>query len=117
MEYGRDLPRLHVANQGFPVLFARQQDIEHMICLLTLRRHYRKADGMIFRPLSEVVEVKVPRVLPARLYGFPRLELRVQEGGEEIGRQVTGSHIDPRIFINLAAEETATVGSLLADDL
>ena len=41
-------------------------------------------------------------------------ELRAEEGRQDIGQQVAGAHVDPGVFIDLAAEEAAAIGALLA---
>ncbi len=59
--------------------------------------------------------------LPDRLAGGfesrSRLQLRQQEGRQDIGRQVAGADVHPGVLVHLAAEEAAAVGAFLADDL
>src|SRR5687768_8946042 len=45
------------------------------------------------------------------------IELRDQDGGEHVARQVARAEVDPGVLVDLAAEEAGAVGALLADDL
>src|SRR6266576_731634 len=60
--------------------------------------------------------VILPDSLPRRLNQLGRLQLRVKERRENLGRQVTGADIYPVVLIHFAAEETAPICSFLANN-
>src|ERR1700735_1860334 len=47
---------------------------------------------------------------------LPRLQLGKQKSGEEVGGKVARPDVDPAVFIDLAAEELASIGALFSND-
>src|SRR5271169_693270 len=63
-----------------------------------------------------MVPVPFPDALALLLDFLPGLELRKQKSSQEIGRKVARPNINPAVFINLAAEELASVRALFPDN-
>src|SRR5437773_9343553 len=63
-----------------------------------------------------MLPVVFPDATALALNLFPCFQLGQQESGQQIGRQITGTDIDPGIFVDLSPEKLATIGSLLADE-
>src|SRR2546423_8294697 len=72
---------------------------------------------MAFCPSAQVLLVILPQLPPLALDLLARLELSIQDGGEQIRRKVARAERDPAIFVDLTAEEAAAFLALLADDL
>src|SRR4051812_29598158 len=102
MEWRCYSTRLHVRDERLPLLKRWQQQVEHVIRLLTVLRNKRQADSVLRRPIGELFTIRVTNQLASRLNGFERFQLRQQESGKKFGRQVAGADIYPPILVHLA---------------
>src|SRR4030081_2864823 len=60
--------------------------------------------------------VAVPQCAPPHLQTLGVLELRPKESGNDVAGKEGGAEIDPCVLVDLAAQETAAIGALLAQD-
>jgi len=77
--------------------------------LLAIRRHDRQGGPVPAGPSTERLVIALPDEAPRGLDPISRLELRQQDGGQQVRRQVAGAEVGPRVLVNLAAEEAAAV--------
>src|SRR2546423_14995990 len=106
-----------MADQRVARLSGCHQQIEHVIRLFAMRRHYGKLHLVSSRPGCQATGILMPDAAACRLDVLAILELRVQECGGYIGGEETRAYIDPRVFVDLTAKEATAIGALLANDL
>ncbi len=116
VEDGVDVSRFEMGDERLALFEAGQQQVIHVPGLLAVRRHHGLADAAGSAPIGQLGVITLPDLLAAFLNDRPHVELRIEEGGEHVAHHITAAHIDPGIFINLAAEEAGAVGALLAND-
>src|SRR5262249_9571017 len=80
-------------------------------------RNDRSSKKSAFLEWGEQFVVEAPALEPIGgevLHGF---ELRPQERGVQLTESVRGAEVDPGVLVDLTAQETAPVGSFVANDL
>src|SRR5271170_2898325 len=108
---------LQVLNQSLAALERGEYQIKHVISLLALGGNHGQANVVIFLGHAlQMPPVVFPESTPLALDFLSALQLRQQERGQQVGRQITGPDIHPSVLIDLTAEELAAVGALFADD-
>ncbi len=97
---------------------AREQQVEHVMRLLAVRRNRGQHDVVLPRPSSRKTgPVALPDGAPLGLDPLARLQLREQEGGEQFRRKPRRTDVHPGVLVHVAAEERRPVGALLPNDL
>ena len=92
--------------------------VEQVRRMLTIGRCNRELHLTFTSPHAEFLSVTSPDRLAPSLNLVTRLELRQQIGGEDARTAGSSSRRPPSVYlIDLAAEEPAAVGALLAEDL
>ena len=81
-----------------------------------MRRYDRQPDAMLVSPVLQTFPILPPDLLAFRLYLIPNLELCVEKSGKNVGRQITGPKIQPRVFINLPSVEPTAICAFLTND-
>src|SRR5437879_2550744 len=99
------------------LLQRRQEQVIHVIRLLTMARHDWKPNAALCGPVLERHIIALPDLLSARLDARSSLKLRIEKRCEQVGRQIARAHVHPGVLVHLAAEEATPVGALLANDL
>src|SRR5580700_3012237 len=74
-------------------------------------------DALLGRPVLEMNIIVLPDSGSRGLHLLPGFQLGVENRRQNVGRQIAGSDIHPRVLIDLAPEETAAIGPFLPDDL
>ena len=77
-----------------------------------------RRDAVARRPVGELGVVALPdRAARVAWIASRASSCAEQERREDVGRQIARADVDPGVLVDLAAEEPAAVGALLADDL
>ncbi len=117
MEDRQNAALFEVLDQRLAARQVWQQQVEHVIGLDAVGWGEGQAHILGGGPGGKFVCIGVPDALADGLDMRVGLELRQEEGCQEIGGQVAGADIHPGVFIYLAAEEAAAIGAFLSDDL
>ena len=94
-----------------------QQQVVHVRVVPAVRGHDRPAQQAACLERRERRVVALPDREPRGRDALGLLELRGEERGDDLARQVRRADVDPGVLVDLAAEELRAVGALLADDL
>ncbi len=117
MEHRQDLSLFQVRDKLAAIVVIPQLDVEHMRVMHALCRDGRQLDTAFARQRGQRIVIGLPQGQTLLVNAICRFQLRPQVRRLQIRHQVAGADITPGIFIYLPAEELATVGAFLADDL
>src|SRR5205823_2224684 len=88
---------------------------------MSIRSALGRYDGAAKEPFAleqlTVRMIQIPDRASLASQSLGLLELRPQERGRDLARQVRRADVDPRVLVDLPAEELAAVGALLSHDL
>ena len=85
--------------------------------VLAVLRDDRPADLVLRLQFRKGLVVALPEQQPLRRDRRGFLQLCPQKRGDHFARQIGRAEVDPGVLVDLAAEEVAAVGALLAEDL
>src|SRR6266850_1619163 len=88
-----------------------------MIRLLAVSRHEGELHAVIAGPIFELCIVVLPNPFSPGLNPFAHFQLSVEERCQNIGKQIAGTDVHPRVLVHFAAKEAAAVGAFLSNDL
>src|SRR6187455_1287025 len=117
MKHGENAPFAQVTDQRLALVQRWQQEIEHVIGLLTFLGYEWYLNAQFARPVFKPFAISVPNAPSSRHDLLACFDLRKEECREQIGHHVTRAEPDPGVFIHLPAEKAASIGALLPDDL
>src|SRR6516165_405447 len=103
-------------NQCPPALKRGHDYKKHVVTLFAFGWDDRETNAVCFGPGSQLARVCFPNFSPSRLNFVAVFELCTEECRQQIRGQITRADIYPRVFVHLAAEEPASIGSLFPNN-
>src|SRR5678816_3635231 len=99
-------------DQCLPCIKGRRDHIEHVVRLFAFGWDNREPDAVCFGPGTQLARVCFPGLSSPRLNLIAVSELCAEECGQQVRRQIARPNIHPGVFVDLAAEKSASIGSL-----
>ena len=116
MEYRHHATGLQVSDELRSLLDILQLHIEHMRIMLAVRRDGRQRQQPFLRQRRKARIVLVPGRQSVIVNLISQFQLPPQASRLQFTRQEAAAEIDPGIFVHLAAQELAAVGTLLTQN-
>src|SRR6266480_4730282 len=86
--------------------------MKHVVSLFAFGWDNRQPDVVCFGPGSQLPRVGFPDLSSLRLNLIPVFELCPEESRQQVRGQITRPDVYPRVLVHLAAEKSASIGSL-----
>src|SRR5271166_2720815 len=94
-----------------------QQQVEHVVRLLTMLRDDGQPHTTGSSPVGEFKVVTFPDLPPPGLNAWPDFQLRKKKRRQDVAHDIAGANIHPSVLVYLASEKQAAVGAFLTNDL
>jgi len=117
MEDCADVLQFQRVDEARPRFERRQQQVVHVRVVRAVRRYDRTPQHPLGFQWRGPLVVAVPQRHPPTHDVVGLLQLRGEEGSDDLAGQVRRADIHPCVLVDLPAEELAAVGTFLADDL
>src|SRR5262245_20408552 len=114
MENGENPEAREMRDQCLPGLKGGHDHIKHVVSLFAFGWDTREPDVICLSPRSQLARVGFPDLSPPRLNLIAVFELCTEERRQQVRGQITRADIHPRVLVHLAAEKTASIGSLFS---
>ena len=99
-------------DQCLPALKGGHDHIKHVVSLFAFGWDNREPDAVRFGPGSQLARVGFPDLSSPRLNLIAVFELCAEERGQQVRGQIARPDVYPRVLVHLAAEKSASIGSL-----
>src|SRR6516162_11801628 len=95
----------------------RQQQVEHLVRLLTMLRDDRQPYTIGSGPVGQFKGITFPDMPPPGLNAWPNFQLGEKKRRQHVAHDIAGANIHPGVLVHLSSEKHAAVGTFLTNDL